>query len=209
MIDPASAPRAARVARAPKRLPARASRLADIAAASGAALMAAVAAFAAPSPAHAQGTVTPVQVGDFRDWGAFSYQGPKGKVCFAHSQPEKFVTTPPGRSRDPAHFFITHRPGEGVKGEVSVIVGFPHSESERAVITVGSSKFNLITNNDDANVGGAWIEDQAQEAQLLQAMRAGVDMTVQSMSTKGTKVLDTYSLLGISSALDKINADCP
>ncbi len=152
--------------------------------------------------------VTPVQIGEFRDWSAFTYSGPKGKVCFAHTQPQSFVTEPAGRSRDPAHFFVTNRPGENVSGEVSVIVGFPHSENERATVTIGSNGFNLITNNDDANVGGAWIEDQAQEAQLLQAMRAGVDMTVVSTSTRGTRVTDTYSLRGISAALDKINAEC-
>ncbi|MEM7566093.1 MAG: invasion associated locus B family protein [Pseudomonadota bacterium] len=152
--------------------------------------------------------VTPVQVGEFRDWGAFTYNGPRGKVCFAHTQPKSYVTEPAGRSRDPAHFFVTNRPGENVRGEVSVIVGFPHSENERARVAIGSNGFNLITNNDDANVGGAWIEDQAQEAQLIQAMRAGVDMTVVSTSTRGTKVTDTYSLRGISAALDKINAEC-
>ena len=153
--------------------------------------------------------VTPVQIGEFTDWGAFSYNGPKGKVCFAHTQPKSFVTEPAGRSRDPGHFFVTHRPGENVKGEVSVIVGFPHAEDERATVTIGDSSFSLITNNDDANVGGAWIEDQGQEAQLIQAMRAGVDMTVRSVSTKGTRVTDTYSLRGVSAALDKINGECP
>ena len=76
-------------------------------------------------------------------------------------------------------------------------------------MTIGDSSFNLITNNDDANVGGAWIEDQSQEAQLIQAMRAGVDMTVKSVSTRGTRVTDTYSLRGVSAALDKINGECP
>lgn len=169
--------------------------------------LAAAAAPAAIGVAQAQAP-TPVQVGEFRDWGAFTYNGPKGKVCFAHTQPKSFVTEPAGRSRDPAHFFITHRPGESVRGEVSVIVGFPHNENERATVTIGSDGFALITNNDDANVGGAWIEDQAREAQLLQAMRAGVDMTVRSTSTRGTRVTDTYSLRGITAALDKINAEC-
>lgn len=176
-----------------------------LALAAGAAVAASL--FAGTPAANAQ-AAAPVQVGEFRDWAAFTANGPRGKMCFAHTEPSSFVTNPAGRDRGEPHFFVTHRPGDSVRDEVSVIVGFPHNEDERATVTIGGTSFNLVTNNDQANVGGAWVEDQTQEGALIQAMRAGTEMTVVSTSTKGTKVTDTYSLRGVSAALNKINEEC-
>jgi invasion protein IalB len=48
----------------------------------------------------------------------------------------------------------------------------------------------------------------AEEPQMVAAMRKGSELVVQSMSSHGTKTTDTYSLKGISDALDKVSAEC-
>lgn len=160
----------------------------------------------APESAYAQ-TKDPsdqtVLLGQFGDWGAYSATPGGKKVCFALSKPTSGVTDPPGRNRDASYAFISTRPAEKVKDEVSVIVGYPQKSGHDAVATVDSSNFVMYTQND-----GAWVKNAAEEAQMVTAMRKGSDMVIKSESSRGTKTTDTYSLKGVSDALDKVAAEC-
>ena len=142
-------------------------------------------------------------LGQFGDWGAYK-ASPGGKtVCFALSKPTSAVTDPPGRSRDPSYAFVSTRPAEKVKNEVSIIVGYPQKPGVDASATIGTASYVMYTQND-----GAWVKNAAEEAQMVDAMRKGSDMVVKSISTHNTKTTDTYSLKGISDALDKVAAEC-
>jgi invasion protein IalB len=144
-----------------------------------------------------------VLLGQFGDWGAYKAK-PNGKpVCFALSKPTSAVTDPAGRNRDPSYAFVSTRPAEKVKNEVSVIVGYPQKAGHDAVAIIGSANYVMYTQND-----GAWVKNAADEAQMVDAMRKGSDMVVKSVSTHGTKTTDTYSLKGISDALDKVAQEC-
>ena len=144
-----------------------------------------------------------VLLGQFGDWGAYKAT-PSGKeVCFALSKPTKAVTDPPGRTRDPSYAFVSTRPAEKVKNEVSIIVGYPQKSGVEATVTIGSARFVMYTQDD-----GAWVKNAAEEPQMVAAMRKGSDMVVQSISSHGTKTTDTYSLKGISDALDKVASSC-
>jgi len=152
--------------------------------------------------AIAQAQTPPTSLGQFRDWAAYTYTGDSGKVCYAITQPTQIL--PEGRNRDPVFMFITNRPGEGVSGEVSIITGYQYLEGSRVEITIDSSTFVLFTQGD-----GAWVENPSEEQRLIGAMRAGTTATVEGTSRFGTVTTDTYSLFGISAALDKINQECP
>jgi invasion protein IalB len=142
-------------------------------------------------------------LGQFGDWGAYK-ASPGGKtVCFALSKPTSAVTDPAGRSRDPSYAFVSTRPAEKVKNEVSVIVGYPQKPGVDAAATIGSASYVMYTQND-----GAWVKNAAEEAQMVEAMRKGADMVIRSISTHNTKTTDTYSLKGIADALDKVAAEC-
>lgn len=154
--------------------------------------------FAVTGAAYAQ-TASPL--GQFKDWGAYVADASGGKVCYALSQPKS--TSPANVNRDPVYFFITSRPGQGVKNEVSVVVGYPYQESSKASAEVGSASFTLFTKDD-----GAWVENAAEEARLVAAMRAGATMKVKGTSQRGTETVDSYSLSGISAALDRIAQEC-
>jgi invasion protein IalB len=142
-------------------------------------------------------------LGQFGDWGAYK-ASPGGKVvCFALSKPTSAVTNPPGRNRDPSYAFVSTRPAEKVKNEVSVIVGYPQKPGVDASATIGTASYVMYTQND-----GAWVKNAAEEAQMVEAMRKGAEMVIKSISTHNTKTTDTYSLKGISDALDKVAAEC-
>lgn len=158
---------------------------------------------AAPAPA-APRPGGPALLGQFGDWGAYMATPGGRKICFALSKPLTAVTDPPGRRRDPPYIFVSTRPAEKVKEEVSITFGYPLKPGVDSDVVIGPAKFSMYTQND-----GAWIKNAADEAQMVDAMRKGTDMVVHGISTRGTKTTDTYSLKGISQALDRIARECP
>ena len=144
-----------------------------------------------------------VLLGQFGDWGAYTATPGGKKVCFALAKPTKAATDPAGRNRDASYAFISTRPAEKVKNEVSVIVGYPQKPSFDASATVGTANYVMYTQND-----GAWVKNAAEEAQMVEALRKSADLVVKSESARGTKSIDTYSLKGIGEALDKVAAEC-
>jgi hypothetical protein len=145
----------------------------------------------------------PTLLGQYGDWGAYTASPGGGKVCFALAKPKTMKTDPPGRKRDQAYLFVSSRPGEKVKHEVSVIVGYPFKTSSDATAEIGSAKFAMYTVND-----GAWIKNVAEEARMVDAMRKGGDLAVKGTSGRGTMSTDEYSLKGLAQALDKIEREC-
>jgi len=157
---------------------------------------------AAPPAAAAEGE-QPVLLGQFGDWGAYKAT-PGGKtVCFALAKPASAVTEPAGRSRDPSYMFVSTRPSEKVKNEISAIVGFPQKPGADTSATIGADKFAMYTQND-----GAWVKNAADEAKLIDVMRKGPELVLRSESSRGTKTVDTYSLKGLAPALDKVAEEC-
>ena len=136
--------------------------------------------------------------------GAPTAASPGGaKVCFALAKPKTSKTEPAGRKRDPAYVFVSTRPAENVKNEVSVIIGYPFKTSSDATAEIGAAKFAMYTQND-----GAWIKNVAEEARMIDAMRKGADLTVKGTSGRGTQSTDQYSLKGLAQALDRAEQEC-
>jgi hypothetical protein len=144
-----------------------------------------------------------VLLGQFGDWGAYKATPDGKKVCFALAKPSSATTEPAGRPRDPSYAFVSTRPAEKVKNEVSVIVGYPQKPGHDASAAIGSANYVMYTAN-----GGAWVKNAAEEAQMVDAMRKGSDLVVKSESGRGTKTTDTYTLKGLAQALDKVAAEC-
>jgi hypothetical protein len=157
----------------------------------------------ATTAAAPTGTAQPALLGQYGDWGAYAASPGGGKVCFALAKPKTTKIEPAGRKRDPSYVFVSTRPAENVKNEVSVIIGYPFKTSSDATAEVGAVKFAMYTQND-----GAWIKNVAEEARMVDAMRKGADLTVKGTSGRGTASTDQYSLKGLAQALDKIEQEC-
>ena len=161
---------------------------------------------AAPKPATTAavaGQTQPNLLGQYGDWGAYSASPGGRKICFALAKPKTSKTEPAGRTRDQSYMFVSSRPADKVKNEVSVIIGYPFKTSSDATAEIGSAKFAMYTQND-----GAWIKNVTEEARMVDAMRKGSDLTVKGTSGRGTQSTDQYSLKGLAQALDKVEQEC-
>ncbi len=145
-----------------------------------------------------QGKAT--QLGTFGEWGAYATQG-KTKTCYALAQPK--TREPSSLKRDPAYIFISTRPAENVKSEISFIMGFPMKDGGEATAEVGSSSFSLIAKGSDA-----WVKNPAEESRLIEAMKRHAKLTVKATSAKGKTTTDSYVLSGLGQALEKAHKAC-
>jgi hypothetical protein len=145
----------------------------------------------------------PKLLGQYGEWGAYTATPNGKKLCFALAKPGSSQTNPPNRPRDPAYLFISTRPGEKVKDEISLIIGYPIKPNTEVIAAVGPTTFPLYIQED-----GAWVKNAPDEAKMIEAMRKGSDVVVKGESGKGTKTTDTFSLKGISQALDRVGQEC-
>ncbi|WP_309082739.1 invasion associated locus B family protein [Chelativorans sp.] len=147
----------------------------------------------AAGPAFAQATA----VGQHRDWGTYSYQSESGKVCYVMSVPKQ--KQPPTLDHGDIFFFISQKPGQNVAYEPQFIAGYDLREGSKVTVTVGNRSFSMFIQG-----RSAWMEKAAEEPQLIAAMRAGADMRISATSRRGNKTDYTFSLLGLSAALQSI-----
>jgi len=162
---------------------------------------------AAPKPAAAPpsipGAPEPALLGQFGEWGAYTATPNGRKVCFAIAKPVSAATNPPNRPRDQPWMFISSRPSEKVKDEVSIVFGYGLKPSSDANLEIAGGSYAMNTQGD-----GAWVKNPAEEPKLVETLRKGLDVTVKGTSAKGTVSTDVYSLKGLAQALDKIGQEC-
>ena len=78
-------------------------------------------------------------IGKFKDWESFILSQEGNKVCFAQSIP--VVRAPKKLKREPSRLFVSFRPAENIKNEISVTNGYEFKK--KATISAKSGKKNL------------------------------------------------------------------
>jgi hypothetical protein len=149
-------------------------------------------------PAMAQ---SPSSLGKFNDWTVWSYSGTNGKVCYIHAAPEALLPTELRHGE--VSFFIRTAPGEGVENEANFVAGYPFKENSSVIVDIDGRKFTMFTQGDSA-----WLLNDSDEPELLEAMRAGQQMTVSATSRRGNDTTYRYSLSGVTAATDKLTSEC-
>jgi len=171
--------------------------------------------FSGISPAHAveaahkpkaktetdEQTAKPVAVATYGDWGAFVAEVGTDKTCYALAKPKD--RAPANLKRDPAYVFISSRPSENVHNEVSIIMGFPMKDGGDAQAEVGTATFELISKGKNA-----WVKNPAKEGELIETMKKGAKLIVKASSIRGNMTTDSYSLSGLSQALERVAKEC-
>jgi hypothetical protein len=149
------------------------------------------------------GGAEPTLIGQFGGWGAYTATPGGKKVCFALAKPSSSKSNPPNRPRDPAYAFVSTRPSEKVVNEVSIMIGYALKPGSESSLEVGGAVYAMYTQGD-----GLWIKNAAEEERMVEAMRRAPDAVVKGVSAKGTETTDTFSLKGLSQALDRVTQEC-
>jgi hypothetical protein len=169
-----------------------------------AATAALVAAMAGPVPAQDEEESTN-RVAAETDWSVFVEENPK--ECWGVSAPKETVNTRDGRvvsvRRGDILLFVTFRPGSGARGEVAFTGGYPFAEDSTVTVEVSGESYELFTEGE-----WAWPASEAEDADLVAALKAGVDAVITGISSRGTTTKDTFSLMGFTAAMAEAEERC-
>ncbi|WP_101067496.1 invasion associated locus B family protein [Roseovarius salinarum] len=138
-------------------------------------------------------------------WSVFEDQDPH--ECWAVSAPTKTVNTKDGRvvavRRGDILLMTFYRPEAGVEGQVTFTGGYPFAEGSTVNIDIGGDEFELFTEGE-----WAWPASKAEDAKIIERMKAGADAVLTGISSRGTTTKDTFSLMGYTAAVEEAQERC-
>lgn len=151
-------------------------------------------AFAGPALAQSA-----TKIGQHNAWGTYSYQANNDKVCYVLTVPTD--KQPTSLDHGDIYFFVSQKPGQNVSYEPQFIASYDFQTNSKVQVSVGDKSYTMFTRG-----RSAWMENAAEETQLIASMRAGVDMRVQATSGRGNATNYVFSLRGITAALNSIES---
>lgn len=134
-------------------------------------------------------------------WQAFSSQQGRSKVCYALSKAETRIPT---NLKDvEGLLFVSSRPGEGVRNEISFVMNFDLKEGVEHQAIIGNERFALVAKGQNM-----WLKNPAEEPRMLDALRRGSGLEIKGTSKRGNPTSDKYSLAGISQIVKRAEDAC-
>ena len=95
-------------------------------------------------------------IGKFKDWESFVLIQDGSKVCYAQSIP--VVRAPKKLKREPSRLFVSFRPAENIKNEVSVTNGYEFKIKAPVTAKSGKKNYDLFSKGKFA-----WVVDNDDE----------------------------------------------
>jgi len=140
-------------------------------------------------------------LGKFKDWQSFILLEEGNKTCFAQSTP--IVRAPKKLKRDPSRLFVSFRPSENIKNEVSVTNGYEFKLKFPVAAKSGKKSYNLFSKG-----RFAWTVDDEEDKKLIEAMRKASRLMIVGNSEKGQETTDQYSMMGFTKAYNAAKKSC-
>ena len=144
--------------------------------------------------------VTPRSTGKYKNWESFVAETDKGKICFAQTVPTK--RAPAAVKRDKSKLFVTFRPSEEIKDEVSLTSGHDYKTSS-VTASSGKRRYSFFSQKEFA-----WLLDDQEEKKFIQLMKRATDIIVKARTTKGAETTDHYSMMGFTKAYNTAKKAC-
>ena len=144
--------------------------------------------------------ISPRSTGKYKNWESFVAETDKGKICLAQTVPTK--RAPAAIKRDKSKLFVTFRPSDEIKDEVSLTSGHDYKTSS-VTASSGKRKYSFFSQKDFA-----WLLDDQEERKFIQLMKKATDIIVKARTTKGTETTDHYSMMGFTKAYNTAKKAC-
>ena len=144
--------------------------------------------------------VSPRSTGKYKNWESFVTETDKGKICFAQTLPTR--RAPAAIKRDQSKLFVTFRPSEEIKDEVSLTSGHDYKTSS-VTASSGKRKYSFFSQKDFA-----WLLDDQEERKFIQLMKKATDVIVKARTTNGAETTDHYSMMGFTKAYNTAKKTC-
>ena len=143
---------------------------------------------------------TPRSTGKYKNWESFVAETDKGKICFAQTVPTK--RAPASIKRDKSKLFVTFRPTEDIKDEVSITSGHDY-KSTTVTASSGKRKYSFFSQK-----GFAWLLDDQEEKGFIKLMKKATNVIIKARTTNGAETTDHYSMMGFTKAYNTAKKTC-
>ena len=140
-------------------------------------------------------------VGKFKDWETFVLSQEGNKICFAQSIP--VVRAPKKLKREPSRLFVSFRPNENIKNEISLTNGYEFKQKAPVSAKSGKKSYDLFSKG-----RFAWVVDSKDEAKLIVTMKKASRLMIIGNTKKGDQTTDHYSMMGFTKAYNAAKKSC-
>ena len=134
-------------------------------------------------------------LGVFQLWGAFRQPG----RCYAITEPYR---SPQPQGWKP-FASVGYWPQRGVRSQIHFRLSREKRPGSAVILRIDDQTFQLIGGGNNA-----WAPDRNADADIVAAMRTGLEMSVETRSTSGGLVRDSYKLRGAATAIDAAAIAC-
>ena len=143
---------------------------------------------------------TPRSIGKYKNWESFVAETDKGKICFAQTVPTK--RAPSSIERGKSKLFVTFRPSENIKNEVSLTSGHDYKTST-VTASSGKKRYSFFSQKNFA-----WLLDDQEEKNFIKLMKRATNLIIKARTTKGAETTDHYSMMGFTKAYNAAQKSC-
>ena len=140
-------------------------------------------------------------IGKFKDWESFVLSQNGNKICFAQSI--QVVRAPKKLKREPSRLFVSFRPAENIKNEVSVTNGYEFKIKAPVTAKSGKKNYDLFSKGKFA-----WVVDNEDEKKLIVTMKKASRLMIIGNTQKGDQTTDHYSMMGFTKAYNTARKSC-
>ena len=140
-------------------------------------------------------------IGKFKDWESFVLSQDGNKTCFAQSIP--VVRAPKKLKRDPSRLFVSFRPAENIKNEVSVTNGYEFKLKAPVIAKSGKKSYDLFSKG-----RFAWVVENEDGTKLIKTMKKASRLMIIGNTSKGDQTTDHYSMMGFTKAYSVAKKGC-
>ena len=140
-------------------------------------------------------------LGKFSDWESFVIARDGNKICFAQSVP--VVRAPKKLKREASRLFVSFRPAENIKNEISVTNGYKFKLKTPVAAKSGKKTYDLFSKD-----RFAWVVDKKDEIKLISTMKKASRLMIVGNTDKGDETTDHYSMMGFTKAYNTAKKSC-
>ena len=140
-------------------------------------------------------------IGKFKEWESFVLSQEGSKICFAQSKP--VIRAPKKLKREPSRLFVSFRPSENIKNEISVTNGYEFKLKAPVEAKSGKKSYDLYSKG-----RFAWVVDNKDEAKLIVTMKKASRLMIIGSTDKGDQTTDHYSMMGFTKAYNTAKKSC-
>ena len=90
--------------------------------------------------------------------------------------------------------FVTFRPSENIKDEVSITSGHDYKTST-VTASSGKKRYSFFSQKNFA-----WLLDDQEEKNFIKLMKRATNLIIKARTTKGAETTDHYSMMGFTKA---------